>query len=117
MDKDQQAHYYPSARSRGGDRSPPPLFLDQTEARRAEKYIFLQTGPPAFYKSLDDAPSPPPPSQGLDSAVYPVFEDPSNGSNTRHTGSEPDIKALYYHELAKTIAAALKKNRIFVCPD
>ena len=42
--------------------------------------------------------------------MYPVFEDPSNGSNTRRAGSEPDIKALYYHELAKTIAAALKKK-------
>ena len=45
----------------GEGTAPPPLFLDQTEARRAEKYIFLQTGPPAFYKSLDDAPPPPPP--------------------------------------------------------
>ena len=52
----------------------------------------------------------PPPSQGLDSAVYPVFEDPSDGSNTRRAGIEPDIKALYYHELAKTITAALKKT-------
>ena len=78
-----------------GTAPPPPLFLDQTEARRAEKYIFLQTGPPAFYKSLDDAPPPPhPPSQGLVPAVYPVFEDPSNGSNTRRSGGEPDIKAL-----------------------
>ena len=50
-------------------------------------------------------PPPTPLSQGLDPAVYPVFEDPSNGSNIRRAGSEPDIKALYYHELA-----ALKKN-------
>ena len=50
---------------------------------------------------------PTPLSQSLDPAVYPVFEDPSNGINTRRAGSEPDIKALYYHELAKTIAAAL----------
>ena len=48
--------------------------------------------------------------QGPDPAVYPVFEDPSNGSNTRREGREPDIKALYYHELAKTITAALKKK-------
>ena len=54
--------------------------------------------------------SPTPLSQGLDPAVYPVFEDPSNGSNTRRAGSEPDIKALYYHTLAKTITAALKKT-------
>ena len=69
----------------------------------------MQTGPPAFYKSLDGAP-PPHPSQGLDPAVYPVFEDPSNGSNIRRVGSEPDNIALYYHELAKTITAALKKR-------
>ena len=53
---------------------------------------------------------PTPLSQVLDPAVYSVFEDPSNGSNTRRTGSEPDIKSLYYHELAKTITAALKKT-------
>ena len=35
-----------SGGSRGGARPPPPsLFLDQTEARRAEKKI-LETGPP-----------------------------------------------------------------------
>ena len=55
---------------------------------------------------------PTPLSQGPDPAVYPVFEDPSNGSNTRRAGSEPDIKALYYHELAKTITAVLKKTDI-----
>ena len=53
---------------------------------------------------------PTPLSQSLDPVVYPVFENPSNGSNTRRAGSEPDIKALYYHELAKTITAALNKN-------
>ena len=30
-----------------GPREPAPLFLDQTEARRAEK-ILLETGPPLF---------------------------------------------------------------------
>ena len=39
-------------------RSPPPLFLDQTETQRAEK-IFLETSPPPLFKVLDDAPSPP----------------------------------------------------------
>ena len=36
--------YGSSGRSRGGARSP-PLFLDQTEGRRAEK-IFFATAPP-----------------------------------------------------------------------
>ena len=36
----------------GGLASPPPLplFLDQTEARRAEK-IFFETGPPLIWRS------------------------------------------------------------------
>ena len=43
-----------------------PLFLDQTEARRAEK-PFFGDHPPPLSKGLDDPPSPPPPlSQGLD---------------------------------------------------
>ena len=58
---------------------------------------------------------PTPLSQGPDPAVYPVFEDPSNGSNTRREGSEPDNIALYYHELAKTITAALKKKNPNIC--
>ena len=53
---------------------------------------------------------PTPLSQGLGPAVYPVFEDPSNGSNTRREERELDITALYYHELAKTITATLKKK-------
>ena len=51
---------------------PPLLFLDQTEARRAEK-IFLGDRPPTpLSKGLDDRPPPPPPpplSQGLDPAL------------------------------------------------
>ena len=52
-------------------RSPPPhLFLDQTEARRAEK-IFFDTGHPLLCKGLNDRPPPPTPtlSQGLDLAL------------------------------------------------
>ena len=37
-----------------------PLFLDQTEARRAEKILFLETGPPPLSKGLDDQTPPPP---------------------------------------------------------
>ena len=48
----------------GGVR-PPPLFLDQTEARRAEKHFFGRP-PPPLSKDLDDRP---PLSQGLDSAI------------------------------------------------
>ena len=91
----------------GGPTSPPlPIFRPKWSPKVRKKF-FRRPGP-RFSKGLDDAPTPL--SQGLDLAVYPVFEDPSNGSNTRRAGSEPDIKALYYHELAKTITAALKKN-------
>ena len=62
-------------RGQGGPplhRSRPPLFLDQTEFRKAEKF-FLETAlpPPRLSKGLDDRPSPPPPplSQGLDPAL------------------------------------------------
>ena len=44
---------------------PPPLFLDQTEARRAEK-ILLETGPPLFQGSGWPGPLL---SQGLDPAL------------------------------------------------
>ena len=39
--------------SPGGPAPPPPPFLDQTEARRAEK-SFLETGPPPLSQDLDD---------------------------------------------------------------
>ena len=50
-----------SAGSRGGARggaTPPPLFLVQTEARRAEK-IFFGDRPPALSNGPDDRPPPP----------------------------------------------------------
>ena len=47
----------------GGPRA--PLFLDQTEARRAEKKRFLEIAPPLSQR-LDDPPHPPSPlSEGL----------------------------------------------------
>ena len=42
----------------------PPLYLDQTEARRAEKKIFETSRPPPLSQCLDD--HPPPLSEGLD---------------------------------------------------
>ena len=92
-----------------GGPTPPPPFLDQSEARRSEKNFFGDQAP-AFQRVWMTPPTPL--SQGPDPAVYPVFEDPSNGSNTRREGREPDIKALYYLALAKTITAALKKTDI-----
>ena len=92
----------------GGPTPPPPPFLDQSEARRSEKNFFGDQAP-AFQRVWMTPPTPL--SRGPDPAVYPVFEDPSNGSNTRRDSREPDIKSLYYHELAKTITAALKKKR------
>ena len=54
---------------RGGAAPPPPrLFFDQNEARRAEKNVFGDRGPP-LSRGLDDRPSPPPRppiSEGLD---------------------------------------------------
>ena len=43
---------------------PPPLILDQTEARRAKKIFFLETGPPAFVRVWMTGH--PPLSEGLD---------------------------------------------------
>ena len=37
-----------------------PLFLDQNEARRAEKIFFLRPPPPPSSQGLDDRQSPPP---------------------------------------------------------
>ena len=50
-------------RSSGGSRgrargARPPLFLDQNEARRAKKMVFLETAPPSLSKGLDDQASP-----------------------------------------------------------
>ena len=45
----------------------PPLFLDQTEARRVEKYIFLKTAL-ALSQGLDDRG--PPLSEGLNPPLY-----------------------------------------------
>ena len=57
-----------------GGSSPAPLFLDQTEVRRAEKFFFRDRAPLALLPvshGLDDRPPPPPPprhplSEGLD---------------------------------------------------
>ena len=60
----------------------PLLFLDQNEARRAEKFIFWR--PPPLSEGLDDRPPPlteglndrPPISQGLDPRLYPMCNAP-----------------------------------------
>ena len=59
-----------SGGSRGGARGarpPPPLFLDQTGARRAEKNFFGDCSP-ALFQGLDDRV--PPLSQGLNPAMH-----------------------------------------------
>ena len=51
---------------KGPGKPAPPLFLDQTEAWRAEKKFFLDHSSPLF-QGLDDCPPPPPTlSEGLD---------------------------------------------------
>ena len=49
------AHWSFSSGSRGGARGPcpPPLFLEQIEARRAEKYIFFGDRGPPLSEGLD----------------------------------------------------------------
>ena len=54
-----------------------PLFLDQNEARRAEKIFFEAASPPDLRVWMT---APPPPSEGLDS---PLEAPPSNGTFTR----------------------------------
>ena len=54
----------PSGGSRGENRGGrAPLFLDQTEARRAGKYFFRDCPPPSssLFQGLDDRPPPLPP--------------------------------------------------------
>ena len=46
--------------ARGGRGRAPPLFLDQTEARRTEKFFWETAPPPPLSKALYDR-SPPPP--------------------------------------------------------
>ena len=55
------------------DPPPPPPILGKSEARRAEKNYFVDQAP-AFQRVWMTPPTPL--SQGLDPAVYPVFEDP-----------------------------------------
>ena len=63
----------PGARGRGGGRGgtrASPLFLDQTEVRRAEK-IFLRLLPPPFLRVwMTSSPRPLPLSEGLDPPLY-----------------------------------------------
>ena len=51
-----------------------PLFLDQAEARRAEK-IFLGDRPPSLSEGLDDPPPPSPtiPRSGSGTSLLPSF--------------------------------------------
>ena len=53
---------------KGPGAPPPPLFLDQTEARSAEKIFWGDRAPLPLSKGLD-RPPPPPVSQGLDPAL------------------------------------------------
>ena len=48
-----------------GEPTPPPPFLDQTEAQRAKKYI-IEKSPPPHLRIWMTAPSPPSLSEGLD---------------------------------------------------
>ena len=52
-------------RGPGGPSPPPPLFLDQSEARRAEKFFFFQDRAP---------PAPSPLSEGLDPPLDTIYK-------------------------------------------
>ena len=56
--------------SRGGARGPASLYLDQTEARSAEKMFFFRPPPLSQGEGLDDTPPPPPKSEGVDPPLH-----------------------------------------------
>ena len=93
---------------RGPGDPAPPLFLDQTETRRAEKYFFgdrpsslnfirllrvvITPYRPALSQGLDDRPPPPPPlPEGLDQPLrcspHPGVYENLNGTETRTCAS------------------------------
>ena len=66
----QRIQLFTSGGSRGGASggpAPPPLFLDQTEARKAEKIIFLRPGPSPYLSVWMTVP---PLSGGLDPPLF-----------------------------------------------
>ena len=75
-------NYNLSGGCRGGPPPHPPLFLDQTEARRAEKKFFRDSASPLAL-GLDDLPLPPPPHPSseclacLDPPLNPVEDQPT----------------------------------------
>ena len=81
-----------SGGSKGGACCPPnppppphPLFLDQTEAPRAEKTFFGDRASPALSQSRDDRPPPPPLflSESLDPSLKTAIEDNPPGVSVR----------------------------------
>ena len=54
----------------GAEGPAPPLFLDQTEATRAEKNFWGVTAPPPLLSQGLDDPPPLHPSEGLDPPLY-----------------------------------------------
>ena len=69
---------------------PSPLFLDQTEARRAEKKLFGR--PPPLSQGLDDLP--PPLSEGLDPTLASLSTLTSYSEETR--GQQRDGNPVQY---------------------
>ena len=61
----------PQRRIQGGPGgAPPPLFLEQTVARKTEKKFFGHRGPPSYLRVWMTAPPPTPLSQSLDPALH-----------------------------------------------
>ena len=79
----------------GGVR-PLPLFLDQTEARRAKKHFFWRP-PPPFLRMWMTAP-PPPLSQGLDPVI-------------QHHSPGPDPSKLTMWEIGRLRNICRERNR------
>ena len=62
--RDGEIELVSSGGSRGGVGGPPPLFSEQSEARRAERCVFFQTGSSPLSQGQDERP--PSFSEGLD---------------------------------------------------
>ena len=75
-----------------GGPAPPPLFLDQAEARRAKKNFLETTPPPRLSRDLDDRPPPSPPlSEGVDPPLSYVVIYPKSFLTKGHNTEQAEI--------------------------
>ena len=72
---------------------PPTLFLDQTEAQRAEKTFFGDRPPPPFSHGLVDRPFPPPPPP-LSESLDPPLSYTSGSVHMFQNSEHPEIRQM-----------------------